>query len=333
MKLLPLTNRIKCASRPGFGLPLAMMVLTSILCLPVTGYAESKLKVITSFSILADWVRVLGGGHIEVLSLVGPDEDVHVYRASPDDLQDLAHADIMIINGMGLEGWLERLIEASGFQGTLVRASAGIEPIYLGLMRPHAHHHHENDDLHGDGHGLHTRMDGRYVDPHAWLSPRAAKRYVDNIARALKRVDPSIQDVIEQNRLAYQQALTALDASIREAVDALPKTRRQVVVPHAAFKYFERDYGITFHSLQGMSTESESSAAAFASIVRTIRAQGIDAVFGENTSSQKLIERVASEANLKLGGKLYSGALSKQQATSYLEMMRFNADQLLAALK
>ena len=303
----------------------------SLLNVSARVYAEAKepLNVVTSFSVLADWVKVLGGQQVRVNSLVGMDEDVHVFHASPSDLSAVAKADLVLINGLGLEGWIARLIEASGFEGKVMVASAGIAPLRFGHIDELKQAQY--NDQHGHHHGD-TNSNYYNVDPHAWLSPKLAKQYVDNIAEALKQAAPNAESLIEQNRKAYQTQLDKLDAWTREGIAQLPENRRQIVVPHTAFGYFQRDYGITFLGLQGVSTKSESSAAELAHIVRMIRAQGIDAIFTENTSNRKLIERIASETDLALGGVLVSGALSDKRAPNYLKMMEHNVEQILGAL-
>jgi len=304
-------------------------------------FAEDKpprIKVVASFSILADWVRQVGGGQVEVLSLVGLDEDVHVYQASPSDLRTVANADVMFVNGLGLEGWLDRLIDTSGFKGKLVVLSDGIDVIETDsiLMAhgesaqkeseheapEHSEHEHDHDHDHGS------------ADPHAWLSPKMASVYVSNIADALRHLsaDPSVKHDIDVNTATYLAKLSELDKWIEQALRSVTVSRRQVVVPHNAFSYFARDYHFTFHSLQGATSASESSAAAFASVVRKIRQQNITSIFGENTGNSKLIERVAAEANLPLSGSLVSGALSRELAPTYLDMMHHNGTLLFRTL-
>lgn len=324
-------------------------LLFSSATLSFAGTKTPQIKVVASFSILADWVRQVGGDQVEVLSLVDLDEDVHVYQASPSDLRTVANADVMFVNGLGLEGWLDRLIDTSGFKGKLVVLSDGIAvietesmlvahgapalkesehqeheaPEHADLESEHEHEHeHDHDHDHGSS------------DPHAWLSPKLARVYVSNIADALRNLsaDPSVKHDINLNAATYLAKLSELDQWIEQALSDVPVARRQVVVPHNAFSYFARDYHFTFHSLQGATSASETSAAAFASVVRKIRQENITSIFGENTGNPKLIERVAAEANLSLSGLLVSGALSRQLAPTYLDMMRHNGTLLFHTL-
>ena len=353
-------------------------------CLSNAASDISTVKAVASFSVLADWVEKVGGEHVDVLSLVGLDEDVHVYQASPADLRTVADADVMFVNGLGLEGWLDRLIETSGFKGRVVVVSDGVAVIdsdssadthgtdeghhaddhHDSHDEPHhdASESHENHDDHAehDDHDHHTEHDDHdahspheshdadrthhedhdehdhgSTDPHAWLSPKMARVYISNISQTLLSLSAgeSFQRDIKTNTAAYLAELNDLNGWIQQKLQAVPVSQRNTVVPHNAFAYLARDYQLTFHSLQGNTSESEASAAAFASVVRKIRQQKITSIFGENTGNDKLIKRVAAEANLPLAGFLMSGALSSELAPTYLDMMRYNASQLLRSMQ
>jgi zinc/manganese transport system substrate-binding protein len=284
---------------------------------------EKKLNVIASFSILGDFAQKVGGDRIELRTLVGPDGDAHVYEPRPSDAIAMANADVILVNGLQLEGFLPRLVEASGTSAMVVEATKDAEI----LRDPHGGHYHH----YGDKAVFHEAP----FDPHAWQSVGNAKIYVKNIANAFCKADTEGCDAYKSNATAYRAELTKLDADIQQAVAAIPQDRRVVVVGHNAFRYFENAYGITFLSPQGISTESEASAADVAGVVREIKGKRAAAVFAENISDTRLVEQIASEADLDVGGTLYSDALSTADgpAASYAEMMRHNVNTIRAVTK
>jgi zinc/manganese transport system substrate-binding protein len=281
--------------------------------------AQDKLPVVASFSILGDFVKNVGGDRIVLTTLVGPDGDAHVYSATPADAKNLAAAKVVFVNGLGFEGWIDRLVKASGTKAPLITATRGVE-----TRRTESSHGHD----HGHGHS-HAE-----TDPHAWQSVANAKIYVANVRDALSKADPAGKADYEANAKAYLEKLDALEKEIRAAVDGIAKTRRRVITSHEAFAYFEAAYGIDFVAPQGVSTESEASAQDVAKIIRQIRAQKIPAVFLENVSDARLVKRIADETGAKIGGTLYSDALSAAAgpAPTYIDMMRHNLRQLAEAL-
>lgn len=286
-------------------------------------FAQEKLQVVASFSIIGDFAREVGGDHIELKTLVGPNGDAHVYEPKPTDAIALARADVVLTNGLMFEGFLNRLIEASGTAAPIVELTEGVDV----LQDPNGGHYHFVD---GEA-VFHAEPN----NPHAWQSIAAAKVYVENIAGAFCSVDPGHCADYEANAEAYGQELTALNAEVRDAIAAIPENRRVVVVAHNAYQYFERDYGLRFLSPVGISTESEASAADVAGLIRDIREQNASAVFAENISDSRLVEQIASEAGLTLGGTLYSDALSEPDGTAptYVEMMRANVSTITAAIE
>ena len=296
--------------RLGF---LALLLLAS----PVM--AADKLEVVASFSILGDLTQRIGGARVEVHTLVGQDADAHVYQPTPADAKTLARAALVIVNGFGFEGWIERLVKSSGYRGQVLIASNGINV----LKRPHP----------ADGKATSPEQDSG-VDPHAWQDLTNAMRYVDNIAQALSQTDPAGKAFYQANAAAYKKEMAALDAEIRRAFTAIPVARRKIVTSHDAFGYFSRAYGITFISPVGVNTDGEPSAADVGRIIRQIRREKISAVFMESFSDQRLLERIRLESGARIGGTLYSDSLSKPggPAATYLQMMQHNARTLAAAL-
>ena len=272
---------------------------------------KEKLKVVASFSILGDFVRNVGGDRLQVATLVGPDGNAHVYAPSPADAQKVADARIVLVNGLGFEGWLDRLVKASGTRAPIVVATNGIKP-----------RERQGDHEHGR------------ADPHAWQSVANAKVYVANIRDALIAADPAGKDAYTANADAYLAKLGTLEREVRNVIAKIPADRRRVITSHNAFGYFEDAYGIAFTAPQGVSTEAEASAKDVAAIITLIRKQKSSAVFLENVTDPRLMRQIASETGAKVGGVLYSDALTddKGDAPSYIGLIRHNLRQLAAAL-
>ncbi|MFQ3786470.1 zinc ABC transporter substrate-binding protein AztC [Halomonas sp. A29] len=285
-------------------------------------HAEEKLKVVATFSIIGDFAQQVGGERIELRTLVGPNADAHVYEPRPSDAIALAQADVVLTNGLMFEGFLSRLIEASGTEAYVAELTEGAEI----LRDPQGGHYHF--------HGEHAVFHEAPFDPHAWQSVTNAKVYVENITRVFCEADENGCPDYSRNADAYLETLQALHEEVSQAIDAIPEERRVVVVAHHAFRYFEDAYGVTFLAPQGMSTEAEATAADVAGLIDDIREQRAAGVFAENISNPRLIEQIAGEAGLMLGGTLYSDALSAPDgpASTYLELMRHNATTLSRVL-
>jgi zinc/manganese transport system substrate-binding protein len=286
-----------------FGCWLICLVLV-MSALPVR--AQDRVHVVASFSILGDFVGNVGGDRIDVTTLVGPDSDVHVYAPAPADAKKIADAKLLVINGLGLEGWLPRLLQASGSKAPIITATRGIVPLKAGFD----------------------------ADPHAWQSVANARIYVANIRDALVAADPADAGRFGANAQAYLVKLDALEAEVREAVSQIPPARRKVISTHDAFGYFASAYGIAFIAPSGVSTESEASARDIAAIITQIRTEKIPAVFLENISDPRLIRRISAETGVRVGGTLFSDSLTgeKGHAPTYIELVRHNIKALTSAL-
>jgi zinc/manganese transport system substrate-binding protein len=282
------------------------ILLCVLLLIASPVHAAERLSVVASFSILGDFVRNVGGDRVNVTTLVGADSDVHVYTPGPADAKRVADAKLVIVNGLGLEGWLPRLVQSSGSKAQIVTASAGIAPLKLGSA----------------------------ADPHAWQSVPNAKVYVADIANALAAADPDDAELFRTQAKAYLEKLEALDREVREAVAKIPAERRKVISTHDAFGYFAAEYGVQFVAPLGVSTETEPSARDIAAIIDQIKAQRIPAVFLENISDDRLIRRIAAETGAKVGGTLISDGLTgeKGPAPTYIDMVRHNIKALTSAL-
>jgi zinc/manganese transport system substrate-binding protein len=317
-----------------------LLASAAALAFAAPAFAHEKLRVIATFSILGDIVAKVGGDRVDVTTLVGPDGDAHVFQPAPADAQAVAGAKVIVANGLGFEGWMDRLIEASGTRATLITAADGVTPIAFG-EEGHAEeegHDHAEGEAHDHDHAKeeagHEGHDHGAFDPHAWQSVTNVALYVGNIERGLAAADPAGAETYAANAAAYLAELDTLDAEIRAAVAALPEDRRTVVTSHDAFGYFAADYGLTFVAPQGVSTEAEASAQDVAALITQIKGESIGAVFVENIADPRLLDQIASETGARIGGTLYSDALSAPDgpAASYLAMMRHNLSQLTAAL-
>lgn len=274
------------------------------------------MKVVASFSILGDIVREVGGDRVSVETLVGPDGDAHVFSPSPADARKVAGARVVFENGLGLEGWMSKLMKSAGARASVVVASTGVRTREM------------EDEEAGHGHGHAT------TDPHAWQDAANVKLYVANIRDGLIAADPDGRAAYEANAAAYAQKLDALDREIRDGWARVPAERRKIITSHDAFGYYAAAYGLEILAPQGVSTDAEASAKDVARIIRQIRAERVPAVFVENITDRRLVARIAKETGAKIGGALYSDALSTKNgpAATYLDMMRSNLRELTAAL-
>jgi zinc/manganese transport system substrate-binding protein len=272
--------------------------------------------VMASFSLLADLCRELAPPALEVQSLVGPDADAHVFEPRPADVQRLARADLFVVNGLGFEGWLDRLAKVSGTRATRVVASEGLAP------------RRASDDGHGHAHGKTA------ADPHAWQHPAHLRRYAMTIAAAMARRWPAHAAEVNRRRDAWLARLAQVERDGRAWLDAVPRAQRRVVTSHDAFGYLGEAYGVDFLAAHGWATHSEPSAATVARLIRQIRQEGVRAVFVENISDARLIERIAREGGATLGGTLYSDALSRPggPADTLLRLHAHNLRTLALAL-
>lgn len=288
-------------------IPLVALALLASTTVP----AADTLPVVASFSILGDLVSVIGGERVAVSTLVGPDEDAHMFSPSPADAKKVAQSKLVVVNGLGFDQWLNRLSGAAGYTGATVVASSGIKA----------------RDISDEGQ--------IHADPHAWQDPTNVIIYVGNIAAALGKIDPAGAHFYQDNRDRYVKSLQELDAWASQQFAQIPAAKRKVITSHDAFGYLGARYQITFLAPQGISTESEASARDVAKLISQIRRERIKSVHVENMSNPKLLQQLSREAGVTMGAKLYTDALSGPQdgAPTYLKMMRYNITQLMSGLK
>jgi len=286
------------------------LILAALLAVPQGASADDKMKVAASFSILGDMVKQVGDDRVDVVTFVGPNGDAHVYEPTPADAKALSESKILFINGLGLEGWMTRLENSSGFKGKVVTASTGVNPRKM------------------------VEDEKTITDPHAWQSLANGKIYAANIRDALIAADPAGKATYEANAKKFIDGMTAMEANVKAAVAKMPPERRKIITTHDAFGYFGSAYGMEFIAPEGVSTESEASAQDVAKIITQIKKEHIPAVFLENVTDSRLLDQIASETGAKIGGTLYSDALSAPDgpAGNYLDMFRNNIDMLSTAL-
>lgn len=304
--------------------PLFISLLTAVCALfaPFAScQAKEKINVIASFSVISDMAKNIGQDRILLRTLVGPNGDAHVYEPSPADAIAMSKADVILTNGLQLEGFLTRLIDASESVAPVVELSKGANII----RDPAGGHYHFYDGK--------AVFHAAPFDPHAWQSVANAKIYVKNIASALCDADKEGCRFYQHNARNYTEKLSGLEKNILNTVNKIPAEKRTVVVGHNAFKYFEQAYGIHFLSPQGISTDSEASAADVAGILNEIKKNKASAIFSENISNPSLVKQIASEAGMAVAGVLYSDALSESTgpASTYIDMMTHNLITISAA--
>ncbi len=308
---------------------LALLLVFSAATAPVQAQAQDKsgekLKVIASFSILADIVQQIGGERVRVTTLVPAGGDGHVYQPSPADARAVAGADLLVANGLNFETWLDRLVAASGYKGPRIVASQGIKPRRLDADDHKHDHSHGHKHDHGDGRN----------DPHVWHDLQRMQAYIGNIVAGLAAADPAHADGYRQRGAAYAAELQALDGWAAAQFAALPRSDRKAITQHDAFGYLADRYQIDFMAPQGMSTESEASAEGVARLIRQIKRQRVQALFFENVINPRLIEQIAKEAKVSVGGRLYSDALGApgSEADRFTKLYRLNVERLVAAMR
>ena len=272
--------------------------------------AHAKLKVVASFSILADMASRVGENEVVIHTLVGPNGDAHAFQPTPADAKAIAQADVIVLNGLGFEPWAERLMKSAKAKGLVIVASDGVKPRHFGADSASA------------------------LDPHAWQDLANGKIYVHNIAEGFAKADKANADYYRENEKIYLADIELSEAKLRKAIAAVPADKRKVITSHNAFGYFAAAYGIEFVAPLGVSTEDQPSAKGVARLIDQIKREHISAVFVENITDPRLIKQIASETGAKVGGELFSDALSKPggEAATYTDMFGHNREALVDAM-
>jgi len=302
----------------------SLMMLSPALLATASG---ADLNVVASFSIIADLAKNVGGDRVEITTIVGPDGDAHVYEPKPADAVAMSKADVVLVNGLDFEGFLSRLVETSATAAPVVELTRGVTPMKL-ADEPAGHAHPEDEAAKQAGH-----HHGEY-DPHAWQSIANAEIYVKNIADAFCGADKAGCATYTANATTYLDKLATLETAVKTSIAGIPKEKRVIITSHDAFGYFEHAYGLEFLAPEGISTESEASAADVAKLVDQVRHDKASAIFLENVTNASLIRQIANETGLKVGGTLYSDALSQETgpASTYIDMVHHNIETIKAAI-
>ena len=288
------------------GILFVLVMLLSIFSNKVTASNERPIRVVTSFSILENLVAELGGRHVDIINLVGRNSDAHIYQPKPSDAVAIAKAELVIMNGLGFEGWISRLMDNNGYSKKRLVASQGVQKLISA------------DEL----------------DPHAWQSFQNIYIYSSNITQILIEIKPQHKhEFLEQNE-AFMQKIKFLQQKLFQQLETIPKAQRLVVTSHDAFGYLGRDFDIDFIAHVGFNADTEPTASDVAKLIDQIKSQSIKAMFIENISNPRLLKQIASETGVSIGGSLYSDALSETDgpAATYLEMMQYNIEALVKAL-
>lgn len=276
--------------------------------------AAQTINAIATTSIIGDLVANVGGERVNVRAILPPGTDPHTFTLAPADVQAVAESQILFENGLGLEAWLEELIANAGGSRLVVTVSEGLTPIE----------------------GL-ADEDGRGDDPHMWFDVQRAIGYVENIRAGLKEVDPAGAGAYDANAAAYIEQLRQLDAEIEQQLATIPDDRRKLITNHDTFGYFAQRYGfeVVGSVFEGVSTEEEPSAQQVAQLVDLIRSENVPAIFTENTVNPRLAEQIATEADISVVTSLYTDALGEpgSDGDTYIDMMRYNVAQIVAALR
>ncbi|HBM91085.1 MAG TPA: ABC transporter substrate-binding protein [Rhodospirillaceae bacterium] len=300
---------------------LYVLVFVALLVPSARAQDEKKIKIVASFSVLGDMIEQIGGNLIDLTVLVKAGQEAHGFQPKPQDAKKVAEAEIVAINGLKLEGWMGRLIEASGTKAKLLVASKGVKPRLLEITHEGHHHAHSSGEV--------------LADPHAWQDLKKGQLYAKNIAVALIEARPTQKKEIKKRYHAYVSEMKKLDAKMRADFALIPQEKRKVITSHDAFGYFGAAYGVTFIAPVGISSEAEASATDIVKIIEQIKKEGVHVLFVESLVSPRLIEQIAKDTGAHVGGTLYADTLSLPdgEAPTYLDMFKHNAKKMLKAMR
>jgi zinc/manganese transport system substrate-binding protein len=296
----------------------AFLLTPALLAVALPASAQAPIKAVATFSILGDLLAEVAGDKVELSVVVGPDIDAHAYQPRPTDARALADAKVLVSNGLGFEGWIDRLAKAAPFKGRAIVATAGVATLKAGADHGHSHGH-------SHGHG---------PDPHCWQDVQRVRTYVANIAKGLAEADPPNAAHYRERAQAFDRRLVDLDTWVKAEIARVPADKRRAITGHDSFRYFSSAYGVKFQSPRGYNTSSEPSARDVATLIREVREQRIKALFVENMTNPGLIDQIARESGAVVGPRLYTDALSGPNgpAPTYEKMMRHNVTALVAGM-
>jgi len=300
----------------------AFLLTPVLLAVALPASAQAPIKAVATFSILGDLLAEVAGDKVELSVVVGPDIDAHAYQPRPTDARALAEARVLVSNGLGFEGWIDRLAKAAPFKGKAIVVTTGVATLKAGADQGHSHGH-----VHGHSHG-------QGPDPHCWQDVQRVRTYVANIAKGLAEADPPNAATYRERAQAFDRRLAELDAWVKAEIARVPADKRRAITGHDSFRYFSSAYGVKFQSPRGYNTSSEPSARDVATLIREVREQRIKALFVENMTNPGLIDQIARESGAVVGPRLYTDALSGPDgpAPTYEKMMRHNVTALVAGM-
>lgn len=284
--------------------------LIIIILLACYAHVHSQVpKVVATASMIADMARELGGDRIAVECIVPIGGDPHIYQPTPGDARMVHEADLILKNGLTFEGWLNELIENSGTEANVVTVTQGIKPIESQVYQ-------------------------NATDPHAWMDAFLAQTYIKNIKESLLSLDPEGRQYYQQKYDRYSHRLKELDQYITESIEKIPENQRILITSHDAFQYYGRRYGLRLESVLGTSTDAEIQTSDIFHLNKVIKETGVSAVFIESTINPKVLQQIASDNKIKIGGKLYSDSIGdeKSPGATYYDMLKHNTDVIFAAL-
>lgn len=270
---------------------------------------QPKKLVVATASIFADMAENIAGGHVDIKTIVPIGSDPHLYTPTPSDAQLLAKADLILRNELTFEGWLKKLIENSSTAGDIMTITEGVKPIESLVYK-------------------------NSTDPHAWMDASNGLIYIENIKNALVKIDPDNKEVYEINYGVYKQQLEDLDTYIFKAISKIPLSQRILITSHDAFQYYGRRYGVQLESIMGVSTEAEAQTSDIRRLNEVIRKNNVPAVFIESTINPKMLQQLAKDNNVEIGGELYADSIGEKdsKAPSYYDMLKYNTDVIVKAL-
>jgi len=284
--------------------------LTFSLWLITDGLVAQKPVVVSSASMFTDMVENIAGDLVETETIVPIGGDPHLHTPTPRDAKLVGRADLLLLNGLTFEGWINELVENSGTKAKTILITEGVEPI--------------SSDTYKNS-----------TDPHAWMDLANGRIYIKNITNALKELDPSNAVIYESNYQSYDKKLEELDRYIFDKIKEIPEEKRILITSHDAFKYYGKRYGVKLEAIQGISTDSDVQTSDIKRVSYTINRYKVPALFVESTINPKLLKQIASDNDVKIGGKLYADSLGDKEsaAATYLSMIRSNTNTIVEGLK
>ncbi len=289
---------------------LTSLALALICCSSIAQITQNDKKtVVSSASMIWDMVTNIAGDKVVNKLIVPIGGDPHIYEPSPSDAQKVATADLIFINGLTFEGWVVKLIKNSGTKGKTITVTDGLTPISSSVY------------------------DNAY-DPHAWMDLSLAQTYITNIKDGLIELDPANKEYYLSNYETYAQKLIDLDKYILNRVQEIPEHKRVLITSHDAFRYYGKRYGIRVEGVIGISTESEAQTSDMIRVVKAIKDSGVPAIFVETTINPKLLQQIAKDNDVAIGGSLYADSIGERGTAgeSFYDMMKSNTDLIVDAL-